>query len=688
MWNPFKGSPKAAHAKADLSNPGPSWRYYGPGIGVYPNSTTNYGLAAAPETNSAVMAVVQWIARNFPEPPARVLDWDAKNQEWAPMMDHPMTALLASPSTRYPGALQSMAVAVDWLIDGNAYEVKERNGSGRPASLRWLPAWTVSPKGTADTFITHYEYSSGHGPPERIATEDMIHHRYGIDPRDPKLGLSSLKALLREIFTDDEAWAFTATVMRNLGVGGAWISPRTDVGVSPDDVAAVKAHVINSTTGDRRGEPVVFSGPTDVVLSQTDLSGVAAREIHRIPEERISAIFGVAAVVVGLGAGLDRSTFNNFGEAREAATEQNLVPMWRLFSADYAMYLLPEFDTRVGSRQVAYDLSQVRALQEDASRVAERIGGLFGRGLLTRGEAKVQIGFEANPADDVYLIPLSLIEVPKGEAMPAPADANAAPKRRDALVKAAGAADAALMRQFARNAQRVEDAMSDALESAFTDLGTRAAAAVSSIAPKMRKAEGDPSDAVLIEQVLSILTPTDFRTSSLGPVYARFYQLSATLTFDAVKTRLGVEFGVDLVDEMMRDVIRQGGTRLGLVDLDAQTRAAMQAAIADGRSLGEGIPEIAKRVREYVSAGPYRAAGVGYRSRMIARTESKFAQNVSSLAAYRRSEVVTGVIAWDNQTGYGDSDCTARDGKVYSFEEAEKTIDHPNGTLSWGPFVA
>ena len=71
---------------------------------------------------------------------------------------------------------------------------------------------------------------------------------------------------------------------------------------------------------------------------------------------------------------------------------------------------------------------------------------------------------------------------------------------------------------------------------------------------------------------------------------------------------------------------------------------------------------------------------------MIARTETKNAQNESSLQAYETSDVVTGVIAFDNQTGFNDADCTARDGKVFSFDDArvEQGKEHPNYTLSVG----
>jgi len=126
---------------------------------------------------------------------------------------------------------------------------------------------------------------------------------------------------------------------------------------------------------------------------------------------------------------------------------------------------------------------------------------------------------------------------------------------------------------------------------------------------------------------------------------------------------------------------------MGLIDIAEDTKRAIFRALAEGRSLGEGPPAVARRIREQVPAGRFVKAGPQYRANLIARTETKFAQNASSMEAYRASEVVEGVLAFDNQTGFGDADCTARDGTVYSFDDADAqtAAEHPNGTLSWAP---
>ena len=147
--------------------------------------------------------------------------------------------------------------------------------------------------------------------------------------------------------------------------------------------------------------------------------------------------------------------------------------------------------------------------------------------------------------------------------------------------------------------------------------------------------------------------------------------------------------GIDLPDVVARRVVALGGKRMGLVDVAEDTKSAIFRALAEGRAAGEGPPALARRIRDNVPAGRFGKAGPQYRANMIARTETKFAQNASSIEAYRSTDDFDGVIAFDNQTGFGDDDCTARNGQVFSFDaaSAEAEAEHPNGTLSFAPNV-
>jgi hypothetical protein len=135
----------------------------------------------------------------------------------------------------------------------------------------------------------------------------------------------------------------------------------------------------------------------------------------------------VPAVVVGLGAGLARSTFANFAEARESAAESNLVPTWRLMAEELNTQLVPDFgnpDLLV----VDFDLSQVRILQTDQNALHQRTREDLLAGLITLDEALQEIGRE--PLDggrgEVYYVPNTVTAIHAQDVQPPQGGAPAA----------------------------------------------------------------------------------------------------------------------------------------------------------------------------------------------------------------------------------------------------------------------
>jgi hypothetical protein len=142
------------------------------------------------------------------------------------------------------------------------------------------------------------------------------------------------------------------------------------------------------------------------------------KDMRRVPEERITATLGIPAIVVGLGAGLDRSTFANYAEARESAYESFIIPNQRRFAADLKSQLLPDFGDTAGVA-IQFDTSGVRVLQEDENAKAQRWINLVNGGLAMVSEGRNAVGLPVEPEHDVFLRPANLIETGPG-AEPAP----------------------------------------------------------------------------------------------------------------------------------------------------------------------------------------------------------------------------------------------------------------------------
>jgi hypothetical protein len=215
-------------------------------------------------------------------------------------------------------------------------------------------------------------------------------------------------------------------LLRNMGVPGLLVSPdQGDYSPTSDEVDETKTYLRQMFTGDRRGEPLVMTGPTKVTQFGFSPDQLNLKELRRIPEERVTAVLGVPAIVAGLGAGLDRSTFTNMGEAREMAYESCIIPAQRLIGEELRHQLAGDFEPDVERVEVGFDLTKVRVLSEDEERMARRWDLMVKGGWVTVGEGRRAVGLPVDETHDVFLRPLNTTELaadPDKRPAPAPAD--------------------------------------------------------------------------------------------------------------------------------------------------------------------------------------------------------------------------------------------------------------------------
>lgn len=717
-------------------------------------SYTSEGLDAT----SIVAAVVGWIVRTFPEAPIVVKKRGA-NGDYEKLDQHAMISLIELPNKFYSGVILLMATIADWWLDGNAYWLKIRDGQFRVVELWWVPAWMIEPKGpkdnaepTSDNFVAYYEYRPYSGARFEIDPSDVVHFRYGLDGHNMRKGRSRFKALFREVYSDEEAARFTASLLRNMGVPGLVVSPSketTEYTPSDDEVAATKAYIKQSFSGDKRGETLVFKGPMTVEQFGFSPDQLNMRDLRRIPEERISGVIGIAAIVAGLGAGLDRSTFANYAEAREASYEENIIPTQRIMAADIKSQLLPDFEGDSDAFRVEFDTSEVRILQEDSNKASERLIAQYRGGVATLSEVRSRLGYDIRTEFEIFALPLNAdfvradeigdYVVNPSEPAPLPAqiveptvppslppgapgaeatqEPQTAARRGGTRQRSVGIhiASRASERRFLAVLERMTAKLAVKFErNLAADYAETGSAAQSAAFDLLASDDGKEIPIIILEKDDDTESTTESRGSATyqsfmagetsadevaGTIVASkevkksvadtnkkwpkdfesHYQLVGELVYEETATYLEVNMVFDATNPAELDVIRQGGKRAGLVDYSGHIRSEVKNALVEGRKRGEGPRKLARSIRDEV--------GDSKRALVIARTETKYAQNVSSIEAYKKSDVVTGLRAFDNQTGYNDEDCTERDGKVYSFAEAENLTaeEHPNGTLSWAP---
>ena len=646
--------------------------------------------------SSVLMAPVHWVARTFPEAPLQVEQETPEGFE--KVLGHDLTALLRQPNPFYSGTTLWMATLSSWILSGNAYWIKVRNAQRKPIELWYVPHWMIGPKWPEDgsVFISHYEYRPrGYG--ERIEMEDVIHFRHGMTPHNPRLGLSPLHAVLREVFTDDEASRFTATVLRNMGVIGIVMSPKEGgITVTEDDVAETKKKLMERFTGSRRGEPLVMERPTDVHQFGFSLDKMDLSSIRNISEERVCAALGIPAAVVGFGTGLQQTKVGaTMKELRRLAWEGNLIPTQRFFAEALEGSLLVDFEESPEQFRVVFDRSEVEAMKESENELNERLATAVKGGYMQVAEAREEKGLEVTDADRIYLRPIAMIEIPAGEprpvlpekgrkiaADPEPLLPEEAPPRRQP-----NAMQRRIVEMNERNHAAFSARFQQELERFFDGLGKDAARIAREVLKTARPDSAkDIAEEVEGQQILDEMAPAlGIAQRALQQKGGRHYLRVAQETFAGVEAILELQIGMP--DPVAREIVATGGTRMGLIDLRKQTRERLFQELTEGRAAGEGIPQLVARIRDKIPAGRYQDAAT--RAKVIARTETKHAQRTSVLRACKESGVVTHMLVLDDRLGHGDEDCAFWNGWVLTLEDAQElgNQEHPNGTRDFAPVI-
>ena len=383
--------------------------------GYAPRSKINYARELGDGTSSdIVMSNVHWLMTTVNEPPVMLYRRNAE-RAYQPVDTHPVLDLLESPNPHYDAGILLSATELSYIVDGNAYWVIIRSAAGRPVELWWAPHWMIEPRWALDgsDYISYYQYRTG-AEPIRLDPEDVVHFRFGLDPDNQRKGLSRLKAVMRELFTDAEAANWTAALLRNGGVPGVVISPdpQSEGPVSPDDLKATQDYVNDRYTGDNRGSPLVIGGATKVQMFGYNPQQMNLKDMRRLPEERGCAAIGMPPIISGFGAGLDRATYANYQEAERVVYRANLSPTWRSWGMTIRRQLLNQFEPDIGPYMVGFDTSEISALQEDKTVFVTRMLSELNGGGITLAEYREATGWPVEDNFKVFIRPLNVVEIP------------------------------------------------------------------------------------------------------------------------------------------------------------------------------------------------------------------------------------------------------------------------------------
>lgn len=359
--------------------------------------------------NGVVMACVCWIMRAFPEAILQVFrETTVAGEESAvqkgAVPNHPLTKALLEPNPFYVGDNLWQRVLFDRSLHGQGFIYKMRNYSGKVISLWHIPQHRLIPQWDKDgkEFITHYQLIVD-ARWTRIETRDLVRFGFAADPERERMGMAAVGAGIREVASLNEGANYRGSILHGMGVPSHLLQSK-DLNRPINQEQATYLHTLweQRVSGNQRGRPLIPNFP----LEATKL-GFSPKELDIGPMQNwdadlVHALFGVSSMVTGISSGSEHKTYANYKEAREAATENALIPVWKQMGQELTQQLLYEYSTDK-TEKVEFDTSKVRSLQEDQTAIWGRVDKSIVSGWVQINEGRAIVGLPPIPGGDVFL---------------------------------------------------------------------------------------------------------------------------------------------------------------------------------------------------------------------------------------------------------------------------------------------
>lgn len=631
------------------------------------------------QKNSAVFACVSALAFSFPEAP--LLAGSEKDGKFTPNYDDPLMDLLKQPNPDM-GEAEFMQYCVTYAaIGGEALIWKQRNANGRvfrlwPFSIAQIMA--LPGETTAEGFVKEYQYDAGDGHKITLSKEDVIQWKWMPNPKKPWRGMGGIEAASQEVDKDDEANAYIYALLKNNAVPPIVITLAEGDELTTETAKRLRKEWIQSHTGENAGTPAFLEAGMTVNKLGFDLQQLAGEALSGVPEARIAACLRVPPVVAGLSVGLKRSDYGDQA-ARRAFTELTLAALWRNFASEIQNGMRDEAPVKPRNWRLQFNLSVVRALQDDESKLWERITSAFERSLLTRAEAKAKLGIEPKPGDEVYKVSLASEFVPVGEDVRRETGTEAPAKGlQGGETKAKPGRIAAALRKLR---VRLAGKLEGALETYFEDLAEAVVERARPPAPKgasPRLAAQNRGIKADLPSAEDLLTNED--SARLTGIIKRYYAVILEASWETWNTELGLTKAFDLTDPLVTEVLAGAGTQVK--DIAQTTLEAVRSALQYASEQGWSVDQLVRGDAENGIRGLREIVSEAYkdRARTIARTELGNAQNEAASKRYAAAGVEK-VEILDNGSDDDDEECKIANGQIWSLEYfSSHTLEHPSCT--------
>lgn len=333
---------------------------------------------------------------------------DGDNAE--PLFDHPFYQLIDNPSKMFPEldgyAVKFITVVLVELL-GECFWLKIRAGNKIVEILPFPPAWCIRTPTASDSTFLFQPFGTTAGKTIEVDAADVVWFKQP-NMTDPYgRGRGRTEATGDELDTDEMIAKWQKNYFYNDATPPIWVNLP---GAQPADLARMR-----DTWGQRLGGWLNARKPAftnSESMSITKL-GDSLREMDFVESRKyLRDVFlqhyAIPPEMFGIIESSNRSTI-------DAA--------YYLFAKNVISKRLGFYERAITRQMVAVDYDDRLELRidfsvpEDETFKLQVVNEGITRGTLTRADWKKAMGYKADPSDDVYLMPYSIVEVPRGQTI-------------------------------------------------------------------------------------------------------------------------------------------------------------------------------------------------------------------------------------------------------------------------------
>jgi len=376
--------------------------------GIVKHTEVNYhNMSKEGYTNFAVFACLDKIVKA-----AIAINWEVatydKNGKTQVIPNHPLKLLMENPNP-LQGQSKFLERAIKFYYIGGETFFHKIVVGGKPKELYcYRPDRCNIEFGTsADNPIKSFEYQAGYIT--KIDPSEILHWKT-FNPLDQYDGLgrgiSLLSPAARVIDQNNAIKQWNYSLMKN----GA-----------KKDGAFVTKEVLTQEAYERGKDEIAaeYEGVNNVGGYMLLEGGADFREFSITPKDtdwlegskqsvvEICSALGVDPILIGYN---EFSSYNNKLEAKKALYTETVIPLMKELADELAKFL------ELKNNEFFYfDYSDIQVLQEN---MKEKFDMVSDKTFMTENEKREYVGLGAEKGLDVYRIPMSYIDIPKGTEIP------------------------------------------------------------------------------------------------------------------------------------------------------------------------------------------------------------------------------------------------------------------------------